>query len=235
MTPFEFNPIGKIHSCFKEKFGTPRQSGIVNEARATLVFEPEFSRVDAVRELEAFSHVWVVFVFDRVNEGPWEALVRPPRLGGNRKVGVFASRSPFRPNPIGLSVVKLDRVEITGTGPVLHLSGVDMVDGTPVLDIKPYIPYADSIPDALGGFAPDAPKTVLRVEFSAGAEQQAATGEKRYADLKQLIVHMLEQDPRPAYKADTQTDPERTYGIRLLDWDVKWQVKGDVIRVLSLD
>jgi tRNA (adenine37-N6)-methyltransferase len=176
-----------------------------------------------------------VFVFHQANVERWQPLVRPPRLGGNRKVGVFASRSPFRPNPIVMSAVRLSGIEHTESGPVLHLLGVDLVDGTPVLDIKPYIPYADAIEGAQGGFAEQAPEPVFSVIFSEEADTAVTGYAKRIPDLRDLIVHMLEHDPRPAYFESRSNDPSRIFGIRLFDWDVKWRVDGDAVHVLALD
>jgi tRNA-Thr(GGU) m(6)t(6)A37 methyltransferase TsaA len=228
---YSMNVIGRVHTCFKEKFGTPRQAGLIADAPGTLVFEPDYARINAVRELERFSHLWILFVFDRVKRDHWQEMVRPPRLGGNRKVGVFASRSPFRPNPIGMSAVRLVRVAMTDQGPVLHLAGVDMVDGTPVLDIKPYLPYADIVDGAGGGFADEAPEPVFTVCFSEQAEQDMAALSGRHPHLKSVIRRMLELDPRPAYSGDA----DRIYGIHLFDRDVKWRIEDDIIRVLSLD
>ncbi len=160
-------------------------------------------------------------------------MVRPPRLGGNKKVGVFASRSPFRPNPMGLSCVALDRVDITDKGPVLHLSGVDILNQTPVLDIKPYIPYSDILPDARDGFAQGPPPIRLNVKFSDQAETQIREKEKEFPDIRAVITGMLENDPRPAYSTDADT--RRIYGIRVFDVDVKWTVKADRVEILSLD
>lgn len=156
--------IARIHTDFPEKFGVPRQSGLVDELRAQIVFEPPYRNPDAVRGLEGFSHIWLIWQFDRALRDTWSPTVRPPRLGGNRRMGVFATRSPFRPNAIGLSSVRLERVEAeTPRGPVLHVRGADLVDGTPIFDIKPYLPYADSHPDARGGFTdPIAPETSAR-------------------------------------------------------------------------
>ncbi|WDP91998.1 MAG: tRNA (N6-threonylcarbamoyladenosine(37)-N6)-methyltransferase TrmO [Desulfobacter sp.] len=229
-------PVGILHTCFKEKFGIPRQPNLVGTARGTLEFYPEFAREEAVRELERFSHIWLVFLFHKnmKKEKPqWSPMVRPPRLGGNKKVGVFASRSPFRPNPIGLSCVALDRVEITDRGPMLHLSGVDILDKTPVLDIKPYIPYSDILPDARDGFAQGPPPVRLRVGFSDRAEAQVREKEKEFPEIRTVITGMLENDPRPAYAGDN--DPERIYGIRVFDVDVKWMVNGKAVDVVSLD
>ena len=232
----QMTPIGTLNTCFKERFGIPRQPNLVGEARATLEFFPEFAREEAVRELERFSHIWVIFLFHgnmNKDASPWSPMVRPPRLGGNKKVGVFASRSPFRPNPVGLSCVVLDAVEITDKGPILHLSGVDILDQTPVLDIKPYLPYADSLAHARDGFAQGPPPVKLRVVFSSPAMAQLREKEKNIPDLEALIRGMLENDPRPAYT--DATDSQRIYGIRIFDVDVKWRVDRDQVVVISLD
>ena len=210
-------PIGIIHSCYKEKFGIPRQPGLVRSATSTLELLPPCNTVEALRGLERFSHVWVLFVFHESARDDWKATVRPPRLGGNERIGVFASRSNFRPNPIGLSVVELLSIE----GTALRLGGGDFLDGTPVLDIKPYIPYADRIPHAQGSFAANAPERVNRVSFTPHAEQsrQKLENETR-PDLRQIISDMLAYNPRPAYQDD---DPDRIFGTRLFDLEVRWQ------------
>lgn len=226
---FTFEPIGFIRSPFKEKFGIPRQPGLVPEVRARLELVPPYNNPDAVTELDGYSHIWVQFVFHQVPQGNWQPRVRPPRLGGNRSVGVFASRSPFRPNPIGLSVVALEQVVVEGDSVALELSGVDLLDATPVLDIKPYVAYVDSIPHATSGFAPAAPDVLLRVSFSELAESQLA-GRRDGAGLRSLIIRLLELDPRPAYAAEDG----RVYGFRLHDFDLRWQVGGDEVLVLEL-
>ena len=235
---FDFKAIGTIHSCYREKFGIPRQPGLVRSATATLELVPPFNTEDALRGLAQFSHVWILFVFHQSarNDPPspgsgaasWKATVRPPRLGGNERVGVFASRSNFRPNPIGLSVVELLSVE----GAALKLRGGDFLDGTPVLDIKPYIPYADRIPDAQGAFAADAPKPVNRVKFTSRASQavQMLENNARPA-LRQIICDMLAYNPRPAYRND---DPERIFGTRLFDLDVRWKQADTSITVQDI-
>jgi len=226
---FQFEPIGFIRSPFKEKFGIPRQPGLVPEIRATLALVPPYNKPEAVAELEGYSHVWIQFVFHQVLNQEWQPRVRPPRLGGNQRVGVFASRSPFRPNPIGLSVVALEQVVVDGSSVILELSGVDLLDATPVLDIKPYIAYVDSVPDAASGFAPAAPDRLLRVQFSQLAEDQLQRREDA-AELRILITQLLELDPRPAYTAEEG----RVYGFRLYDFDLRWQVDGDQMMVLEL-
>lgn len=228
-----FEPIGVIHSCFTESFGIPRQAGLVPDARARLEFASRCAQADSVRGLEGFSHVWLLFVFHGEWGAPWSPLVRPPRLGGNERVGVFASRSPRRPNPIGLSAVKLLGIEQHGNSLALELGGVDLLDGTPVLDVKPYVPYADAVAEAHAGYAAKAPQPKLRVEFSPQAQRQCDDYGARYPNLAALIIQMLTLDPRPAYRADDNGG--RTFGCRLLDLDVKWCVTGEAVTVLALE
>lgn len=212
-------PIGRVESCFGEKFGTPRQSGIVPEAKGRIVFSDEVP-AGACRGLGEFSHVWIVFLFDQVEEKETRWFVRPPRLGGNEKKGIFATRSPFRPNRIGLSLVTLDAVN----DDALEVSGLDLVDGTVVLDIKPYLPYVESLNDAKGGFAKEAPRE-LEVEFSK--EMRVELSEEALA----LITRVLAVDPRPAY----HDDEDRIYGCQIDGSNVKWQVRSDRVIVLSSD
>lgn len=228
---FTFEPVGVIHSCFKENFGIPRQPGLVPEARAVLELLPPYNRVEAVRGLEGFSHVWVSFVFHTRLGTPWSPTVRPPRLGGNRRLGVFATRSPLRPNPIGLSAVELERVEAGPAGVLLHLKGIDLLDGTPVLDIKPYLPYSDSIPAASGGFAGEAPEAAFEVRFEPRALDSCAAAEST-PGLEALIRQILSQDPRPAYYGKGKG--KREFGMRLFDYDVKWVVEGEAVRVTDI-
>ncbi len=225
---FSLKPIGTIHSCYGEKFGIPRQPGLVKSATATLELLPPCNTPDALRGLDGFSHLWVIFLFHQSADHPWKATVRPPRLGGNERVGVFASRSNFRPNPIGLSVVELLGVD----GTVLRLGGGDFLDGTPVLDIKPYIPYADRIPAATGAFADDPPEPVNTVEFSESADAAIDTleNEKRPA-LRQLIADLLAYNPRPAYQVN---DPDRVFGTRLFDLEVQWKQFDRAVQVLKI-
>lgn len=227
---FPFLPIGVIRSCFREKFGIPRQPGLVSEARATLELWPPYNSPEAVRGLEGFSHLWLIFVFHEIPAGRWQPTVRPPRLGGNQRLGVFATRSPFRPNPIGLSAVRLERVEINQGRVVLCLAGVDLLDGTPVLDIKPYIPYADGIPDATSGFAPSAPEATLAVEFSPSAAAFCAAWPE--GDLRALITQILRQDPRPAYEREKAVS--RCYGMKLDDFDLRWEMRGNTASVIDI-
>ena len=246
-TSWTFEPIGVAHTCFKEKFGIPRQPGLVSGATGTLKLNPRHEGEDlagALRSLEGFSHLWVIFVFHEHDAKKWKPGIRPPRLGGNRKVGVLSSRSPHRPNPIGLSVVRIEKVNPDAKGgPEIEVSGVDLLDGTPILDIKPYIPYADSIPGAVGGWAEE-PIPRTPVEFSAHAEARlkqilSTDGTGRYAGLRELIVEMLEIDPRPAFQKRRMPpghpDAEGTrFGFNLLDFDVKWEIRGHSFLVLDI-
>ena len=222
-------PIGTIHSCYGEKFGIPRQPGLVKCATATLELQPPYDAPEALRGLEAFSHLWIIFVVHQSLREQWKATVRPPRLGGNERIGVFASRSNFRPNPIGLSVVEL--LEIDGAR--LKLGGGDFLDGTPVLDIKPYIPYADRRPEATGAFAEHAPEPANRVKLTPEAERaiHALENETRPA-LRQLVCETLTYNPRPAYRPD---EPDRVYGTRIFDCEVRWKQVDSKVTVLSVD
>ena len=230
---FTFETIGIIHSCFKEKFGIPRQPGLAPDARAVLELRLPYSRVENLQGLEGYSHVWILYVFHAALAHPHKSKVRPPRLGGNRRVGVFGSRSHYRPNPIGLSVCELERLEISGGHGRLLLKGVDMLDQTPVIDVKPYLPYADALPEALAGLAPDPPVPLFRVYFSAAAEAvlMSLPPDQRGA-LRRLIDQVLSLDPRPAY--DKRRAPRTFYGMRLACWDVRWEIRPDGIRVSDL-
>ena len=219
-------PVARVSTCYPDKFGAPRQSGLVPDARARLVFEPPFRHPDAVRGLEGFSHLWLVWVFSENVDKGWSPTVRPPRLGGNVRMGVFATRSPFRPSPIGLSCVRLEGVELSGLeGPVLRVSGADLLDGTPILDIKPYLPYADCKPEAVGGFAAVPKGADLAVEFPPELLARVPEG-KRTA-----LTGILAQDPRPQY----QNDPERTYAMVFAGLEIKFRVAGDVLTVVAVD
>jgi tRNA-Thr(GGU) m(6)t(6)A37 methyltransferase TsaA len=228
-----FEPVGLVRSPFREKFGIPRQPGLVPEARAVLELHPPFDRPDAVQGLDEFSHLWLIYRFHGVEPDRRTLRVRPPRLGGNRRLGVFATRSMYRPNSIGLSVVALEAVENAAGRVRLHLGGVDLLDGTPVLDIKPYLPYADSLPHARGGFADHPPEVRLAVRFGAAAERVLA-GRSDGPQLRRLIAALLALDPRPAYRSGERGDPSRQFGMRLQDLDVRWRVESGVVRVESL-
>ena len=222
----EMKPIGWIRSDFESKFGIPRQSGLVEELRAQVVFAPEYRVREAFRGLEGFSHLWLLWEFSETVRQSWSPTVRPPRLGGNRRMGVFATRSPFRPNPIGLSCVRLERVELDSPdGPVLHVLGADLLNGTPIFDIKPYLPYADCRVDATGGFAPDYEKNRLTVEFPPELAAKVP-GEKLAA-----LTAILAGDPRPSY----QKDPGRVYGMSFAGLEVKFSVRENVLRIVAVD
>ena len=222
---FTMRPIARIHSDFSTKFGVPRQSGLVDSLEAIVVFEPEFRNPDALRGLEGFSHIWLVWVFDQAVRKDWSPTVRPPRLGGNARMGVFATRSPFRPNPIALSCVKLAGMEETADhGMVLRILGADLMDGTPILDIKPYIPYADSHPEALGGFAAVPAGETLEVFIPP--ELLEKVPESR----REALRGVLAQDPRPHY----QEDPERVYGFGFAGMEVKFSVVGNRLTVRDI-
>lgn len=217
--------IATMHSAFPAKFGIPRQSGLVEALRSTIVFEPEYRNPDALRGLEGFSHLWLIWSFSKAIRPDWSPTVRPPRLGGNTRMGVFATRSPFRPNPIGLSSVKLDGVEQHPTlGPVLHVSGADLLDGTPIFDIKPYLPYTDSHPDALGGFTAGYQGYHLTVHFPPALLEQVPPEER------EALMGVLAQDPRPSY----QEDPTRVYGMAFGGLDVKFTVAEGILTVTEI-
>jgi tRNA (adenine37-N6)-methyltransferase len=223
-----FTPIGHICSPFKEKFGIPRQSSLASAASATLVLDSPFNHPDAVRGLDAFSHIWLQFVFHETAERGWSPLVRPPRLGGNVRVGVFASRSTHRPNPIGLSLVELTGID-TSHGVTLQLSGVDLLDGTPVLDIKPYIPFVESRPQARAGFV-DGPPPLLPVHWSETAQRDLDNVQTTHPGLAALIEQVLAQDPRPAY----QDDASRCYGVHLYDLNIRFRFGDNAVEVLEI-
>ncbi|AOY60295.1 MULTISPECIES: tRNA (N6-threonylcarbamoyladenosine(37)-N6)-methyltransferase TrmO [Desulfococcus] len=234
MPDYRFETIGIIRSPFKEKFGIPRQAGLMARARAVLEIFPPYDRDEAFRGLERFSHIWILFVFHGCIRTRWRPTVRPPRLGGNRRVGVFATRSGFRPNPIGLSAVRLEGIGASGTrdGCRLHLAGVDILDGTPVLDIKPYLPYADAVAGADGGFASDPPAADLPVSFSSAAAADLRSREAAMPGLTDFITDMLKADPRPAYHARRRE--RRRFGTRVFDVDVQWEFREDGIWVTGV-
>ena len=229
---YTLSPIGKIHSCFTEKFGVPRQPGLASAAQAVVEVYPEYAREEAFRGLEGFSHIWLIFVFNQSVSDQWRPTVRPPRLGGNQRVGVFSTRSPYRPNSLGMSVVTLDGVNTSDNKVALHISNHDLVDGTPIVDIKPYIRYADSVVDATGGFAPQAPQKQLKVSFTGGAHKQCTEFSGQYPNLAILITQVLALDPRPAYSKDNLSD--KTYGIQLFDINVCWSVTDQGMVVTNL-
>lgn len=218
--------IGHLYSDFTTKFGIPRQSGIVKEIKGKIILEKEYRVPEAFRELEGFSHIWLIWQFSESVRENWRPTVRPPMLGGNTRVGVFATRSPYRPNSIGLSAVKLEKIEYTEDyGPVLHVSGADLMNGTPIYDIKPYLPFADSIPDATDGFAGKAIREKLTVDFPEEL-MKIIPEEKREA-----LVAVLADDPRPTYIDDS----ERIYGISYGGYEIKFRVKDNILAVIKTE
>ena len=221
--------IAHIHTDFPEKFGIPRQSGLVEGAQGVIVFESRYRQEAALKGLEEYSYMWVIWQFSEAMRDDWSATVRPPRLGGRKRVGVFATRSPFRPNPIGLSCVKIESVVIDQKlGPVIYVSGVDMLDGTPVYDIKPYLPYCDAYPDAKDGFAGRVKDKVLAVQWTQ--EVCAQWGEELSQGQKAAIEELLAQDPRTAY----MEDEERIWGMCYADYNIKFQVKEDTACIIKI-
>ena len=225
MQELTFKIIARIKSDFREKFGIPRQSGIVQNLRSTIRFEPEFRNADALRGLEGFSHLWIMWIFSENIRSTWSPTVRPPRLGGNKRLGVFATRSSFRPNPIALSCVKIEQINLDGAdGPEIIVSGADLMDGTPIVDIKPYLPYTDAHPEAMGGFADAVRQIKLHVK-------ETDVLRKVSTNKRSALIEVLEQDPRPAY----QNDPERTYGFTFANYEIKFKVQDDELEVVSVE
>ncbi len=219
------NYIARIHTDFGSKFGVPRQSGVVPQLQARIVFEPAYRNPDALRGLEDFSHIWLLWHFSQVSQEGWSPTVRPPRLGGNTRMGVFATRSPYRPNPIGLSSVRLERVDLhTPDGPVLYVSGADLMDGTPILDIKPYLAYTDSHPDATGGFVAGLSDRSLTVACEEALLQPLPEETRR------SLLAVLAHDPRPTY----QQDSDRVYGMDFAEWQVRFTVAEGCLTVVSI-
>lgn len=219
-------PIAHIQTDFPSKFGIPRQSGIVDQIKGKIIFEPEFRDINAFREIESFSHLWLIWEFSEHLDRGWSASVRPPKLGGNKRVGVFATRSPFRPNPLGLSCVKLEKFEIDNKyGPVLHVLGADMLNETPIFDIKPYVSYSDSHPDALCGFSVNSQCAKKKVQISS------ELSDKLPEQFKASVIELLSQDPHPAYK----NQPARLYHMPFADFEITFKSGDDYIKVVSID
>ena len=217
--------IAHIETLFKTKFGVPRQSGLVKKLPARIVMEPQYRTKDAFRGIEGYSHLWLIWEFSEAKKENWSATVRPPRLGGNTRMGVFATRSPYRPNPIGLSCVKLERVEYTeNEGPVLYVTGADLMNNTPILDIKPYIPFADAVEGATSGFAGEQYSRSLEVNVDEKLLSRVVE------DLRAPLLEILAQDPRPAYK----DDPERVYGFEFADYEIKFKSDGETLTVVDI-
>ena len=232
MSDYSISAVGHIQSPYKQKFAIPRQPRLVPEAKAKLIFAPDFNREEFVRGIDEFTHIWLLFRFHETADKGYSAMVRPPRLGGNERKGVFATRATFRPNAIGMSAVKLEGIEYKNGQLSLLLAGIDLLDGTPIIDIKPYLPYSDSMLDASAGFADTRPETQMSVEFTPEVtlfiEQQT-----QYPDLLNFISNVLKQDPRPAYKK--QKDGEQSYGMTLYDYNIRWHVNGEHNLVTNIE
>lgn len=222
---YSIKPIAYIRNDFPDKFGIPRQSSLINTLKAEIVFEPEYRNPEAFRGLEDYSHIWLIWGFSENTKSNWTATVRPPRLGGNTRMGVFATRSPFRPNPLGLSSVRLESIEPHSEhGPILHILGADLMNGTPIFDIKPYLPYADSHPEASEGFAGPLKNYSLRIECAPELLEHVPS------DKQEALLAVLAQDPRPSY----QNNPERIYGLRFAGMEIKFRVENDVLYVINI-
>ncbi|UJX24110.1 tRNA (N6-threonylcarbamoyladenosine(37)-N6)-methyltransferase TrmO [Pseudoalteromonas sp. CF6-2] len=232
MSEYQLTAVGHIQSPYKQKFAIPRQPRLVPEAKAKLVFSSDFNREEFVRGLDEFNHIWLLFRFHETADKGYSAMVRPPRLGGNERKGVFATRATFRPNAIGMSAVKLEGIEYKNGQLCLLLSGIDLLDGTPILDIKPYLPYSDAMTDATAGFADTRPETDMSVEFT---DEALAFIEKQteQPELKAFISNVLKQDPRPAYKK--QRESEQSYGMTLYDFNIRWHVRDNHNTVTSIE
>ncbi len=232
MTTFSLEQIGVIRSPWKEKFAVPRQPGLIEDGGGELHLLPPYNQPEAVRGLDAFSHLWLLFIFHQTMENGWHPTVRPPRLGGNARVGVFATRSTFRPNPVGMSLVTLKKVHCEKNQVILTLGSLDLVDGTPVIDVKPYLPFAEARPDARAGFAQQVPDADMPVTFSPAAMQQIGQ-QPHYPCLQRFITQVLAQDPRPAYRKNSESP--REYAAWLLDFNVRWRVTAEGTEVIAVD
>ncbi|GAA6206621.1 tRNA (N6-threonylcarbamoyladenosine(37)-N6)-methyltransferase TrmO [Thalassotalea sp. SU-HH00458] len=239
--------IARVFSPYKEKFAIPRQPGIVTAATGKVVLLNKANNIDLVRDLAQFSHIWLIFVFHATHQQGWKPLVRPPRLGGNKKTGVFSTRSTFRPNPIGMSVVRLEKITYINKQVELHISGLDLLDQTPIVDIKPYIPYSDAIPDAKAGFAQEQPSNSKHVSFAQKARNTLDSVQVEFPNLQTLIEQVLAQDPRPAYKQNNSSTlheaslidktnfDDKVYGIRLYRFNIKWRlISASTIEVFEI-
>lgn len=225
---YNFKTIASIHTDFGSKFGIPRQSGLLKKLPGVIRFEEEFRSRDALRGLEGFSHLWLLWIFSENVRDSWKPTVRPPRLGGNAHLGVFATRSSFRPNPLAMSVVQIERIDLDAPhGPEIHVLGADLLDGTPIVDIKPYLPYADAIPEATGGFTDSIEFTPLQVEIPATLLKRIP------ADKQELLKEVLASDPRPAYKAK-QDDIDRIYGFSFAGFEIKFKVNAGIATIIDI-
>ena len=234
MSDLTLTPVAIIHTPYKEKFSVPRQPNLVQDGVGVVELLPPYNLPETVRGLEQFSHIWLIFQFDKIPTGKWQPTVRPPRLGGNQRIGMFASRATHRPNPLGLSKVELKRIECGNGKVLLHLGSVDLVDGTPIFDIKPYIAYADSELNAQSGFAQEKPQTNLKVIFSDVAQSAVQKQEKNRPHFQRFITEVLQQDPRPAYQQG-QSDG-RIYGVNLYEFNVRFQfIDAQTIVVIEIE
>jgi tRNA-Thr(GGU) m(6)t(6)A37 methyltransferase TsaA len=242
-----FEIIGQVSSPYKEKFAIPRQPGLVTAATGKITLINQANNLELVRGLEQFSHIWLLFIFHATKDKGWKPLVRPPRLGGNKKIGVLSTRTTFRPSPIGMSVVKLEKISLNNKQVEIHISGLDLLDETPIVDIKPYIPYSDSIPSAQAGFAQEQPNDRIEVTFTLQANEVIKDSSTKYPQLRSLITQVLAQDPRPAYKqkqspilpkGSTINSPlfdDKIYGIRLYHFNIKWRlISASTIEVFDI-
>lgn len=234
MSDLTLTPVAIIHTPYKEKFSVPRQANLVQDGTGIVELLPPYNTPEAVRGLEQFSHIWLIFQFDKIPTGKWQPTVRPPRLGGNQRIGVFASRATHRPNPLGLSKVALKQIECRNGKVLLHLGSVDLVDGTPIFDIKPYVAYADSEPHAQSGFAQEKPQTHLNVIFSEAAQSAVQKQVKLRPHFQRFITEVLQQDPRPAYQQGQYN--ERIYGVNLYEFNVRFQfVDENTVCVIDIE
>ncbi len=227
---FTFDSIGIVHSCYKDKFAIPRQAGLVSASTAYIELLAPCNDIEITRGLEDFSHLWLTFVFHQHVGKGWNTLVKPPRLDGKQRFGVFATRASFRPNPIGMSLVELDRIEQQDKQVQIHIKGADLLDQTPILDIKPYIPYSDSIPDAKGGFTDHIKEQLFEVEFSQQAEQQIIEASNTYPQIRQFIIQLLGLDHRAYFYKKI----DKSYATKVYDYELKWVIRGDVVRVIEV-
>ncbi len=228
---FSFETVGIVHSCYKDKFAIPRQAGLVTVSTAYIELLPPFNNIEATRGLEDFSHLWLTFVFHQHVGKGWNVIVKPPRLDGKQRFGVFATRASFRPNPIGLSLVALDKIEQQGSNVLIHIKGADLLDQTPILDIKPYVPYSDSLQNAKGGFTDRIKEQSFEVEFNALAAKQTLQASKTYPQIREFITQLLALDHRAYFYKKI----DKTYATKIYDYDLKWTICDNKVQVLSLE
>lgn len=232
MSDLTLTQIAVIHTPYKEKFAIPRQPNLVRDGTGIIELLPPYNSPETVRGLDQFSHLWLIFQFDRIKPNKWHPTVRPPRLGGNQRIGVFATRSTHRPNPLGLSKAELKKIECESGNIKLYLGAVDLVDGTPIFDIKPYITYADQEPNAISGFAQHTPTTNLTVIFTEKVKNILTRIEQKYPFIQRFITEVLQQDPRPAYHQGK--NPKRIYGITLYNYNIRFQFEGHIVKVIDI-